>query len=211
MGREPAQARDVLFSRTQQRLLSALFADGDAAFSYAELLRRTGGGSGAIHRELLQFLACDLILERRFGGGRVFVSNRGHPLFDELHSIARKLFGAPAVIREALAPYALAIQRAYIFGSVAKGVARSDSDVDVLVVGNCDYASVLGAMQEAEAKLGRAVSVRFYEPREFARLAASDAFIKAVQAGRKIWIYGQSSARMKFATEARLRSRRRRK
>ncbi|MBI3375729.1 MAG: nucleotidyltransferase domain-containing protein [Betaproteobacteria bacterium] len=189
MGRSQLQVQDVLFSRTQQRLLAAFFSDGDAAFSYAELLRCAGGGSGAIHRELLQFLACGLILEQSLGGRRVFISNARHPLHEELRSMSRKLFGAPAVIRDVLAPYAPGIKRAYIFGSVAKGIARPDSDVDVLVVGSCDYARVLGAMQDAEAKLGRPVSVRFYEPKEYARLTTFDSFIKAVEAGPKIWIH----------------------
>ena len=213
MGRSHSQLQvsDVLFSRTQQRLLAAFFSDRDAAFSYAELLRRAGGGSGAIHRELLQFLSCGLILEQNLGGRRVFISSATHPLHEELRSIARKLFGAPAVIRDALAPYVSGIERAYIFGSVAKGIARPDSDVDVLVVGNCDYARALGAMQEAEAKLGRPVSLRFYEPKEYAKLTASDAFIKAVEAGPKIWIHGADGGETKVVTTPRREPSRRRK
>jgi hypothetical protein len=86
------QAIDVLYSKTTQRLLLALFRDNPAdGLSYAEILRRTEGGSGAIHRELRQFLTSGLLLERGSPSRRLFTANTSHPLYPELHSIAKKL------------------------------------------------------------------------------------------------------------------------
>ncbi|MGQ0653758.1 MAG: hypothetical protein ACT4P4_16085 [Betaproteobacteria bacterium] len=86
------EARDVLFSRTQQRLIAVLFGD-DAAqgLTYAEILRRTGGGAGAIHRELKQFEAARLVVQAP-AGRRVFKPNTAHPVHAELRALARKLF-----------------------------------------------------------------------------------------------------------------------
>lgn len=82
------QARDVLFSKTQQRLIAALFADElPQGHTYAEILRKTAGGAGAIHRELKQFQAASLVLQ----DGRSFAPNARHPIYPELRAIARKL------------------------------------------------------------------------------------------------------------------------
>jgi hypothetical protein len=82
------EARDVLFSKTQQRLIAALFADDlPRGHTYAEILRKTSGGAGAIHRELRQFQAANLVLQ----DGRTFAPNASHPIYPELRGIARKL------------------------------------------------------------------------------------------------------------------------
>jgi hypothetical protein len=87
---------DVLFSKTQQRLLAALFSEtAPEGLSYAELLRRTAGGAGAIHRELQQFVAAGLVVEKRIAGRRLFRANPGHAVYGELSSLAKKLLETP--------------------------------------------------------------------------------------------------------------------
>jgi hypothetical protein len=87
---------DVLFSKTQQRLLAVLFVDSaSSGFSYAELLRRTRGGAGAIHRELRQFVDAGLLTLRDAGGHRLYAANTADPLYPELRSLAQKLVNSP--------------------------------------------------------------------------------------------------------------------
>ncbi len=96
------QARDVLFSKTQQRVLFALFASDTAEpISYAELLRRAGGGSGAIHRELMQFVAAGLVLQKASGGRRVYCREADHPACAEIRALARKLAPRPGSVKSA--------------------------------------------------------------------------------------------------------------
>ena len=188
--RETLSARDVLFSKTQQRLLGALFSGAAPdGLSYAELLRRTAGGAGAIHRELRQFASAGLLNEKRIGGHRLFVPNAEHPVYEDLCSVARKLLGAPAVLRDALMPFETEIEQAYIFGSMAKRTESAESDIDVLVVGTCAYGALLGALQPLEATLGRHISIRFYEPDEYRKLVRDDHFVRSVHAGPKLWIF----------------------
>lgn len=90
------EARNVLFSATQQRVLRAMFADEiPDGLAYAEILRRTGGGSGAIHRELSQFVAAGLVRDKGGPRRRVFAPNKGHPVYPELRAIAKKLLANP--------------------------------------------------------------------------------------------------------------------
>jgi hypothetical protein len=83
---------DALFSRTTQRLISVLFVeDARAGLSFAEVLRRTQGGSGAIHRELKKFLEAGFLVAKESGARRAFAANRSHPLYPEIRGIAEKL------------------------------------------------------------------------------------------------------------------------
>ena len=92
-------AKDVLFSKTTRRLLFALFSEGSReALSYAEILRRTQGGAGAIHRELTKFVAAGLIAREGGSARRLYAANKSHPLYGELLAIARKL-GNPSTDR----------------------------------------------------------------------------------------------------------------
>lgn len=82
-------AKDVLFSNTTQRVLAVLFASPpEEGLGFAEILRRTGGGSGAIHRELKRFRDAGLALHK---GDRLYAPNREHPLYPELQAMAEKL------------------------------------------------------------------------------------------------------------------------
>lgn len=187
-----SQAANVLFSTNQQRMLRALFSDiaPPEGFAYSGLLRLTNAGAGGLHRELKQFQAAGLVREQRIGGHRHYVANPDHPLHEELRSIARKLLGIPSLVSEALAPLKADIESAFIYGSIARQAETAESDVDVIVVGVCDYAKLLGALQPLEVQLGRHVSVRLYAPGEFRRLVRSDSFLKKVNEGPKIALMG---------------------
>ncbi len=199
--RQVLSARDVLFSKTQQRLLGALFSGAaPQGLSYAELLRRTAGGAGAIHRELRQFISAGLLKEKRIGGPRLFVPNPDHPVYEDLCSVARKLLGAPAAVRDALLPLEAEIEQAYVFGSMATNSEGADSDVDVLVVGTCDYGELLAVLQPLEKTLGRHISVRLYEPDEYRRLVREDHFVRAVDAGSKLWVFEPKAQSRKTRT-----------
>ena len=181
-------AAEVLFSKTQQRVLRALFAlpTSSAGVSYSELLRLTSAGAGGIHRELQQFVRAGLVRERPVGGRRIYFPNEAHPIYEELRAIARKLLGIPALVKKALEPFSMQIERAFIYGSVARNAEDAESDIDAMVIGNPPVEKVLGALQEIEPALGRHVSARFYDPVEFHKLGASNAFLQRVQAGATI-------------------------
>jgi hypothetical protein len=92
---------DALFSRTTQRLLAALFsAPGQEGLTYSEILRRTSGGSGAIHREIARFVRAGLVVREAGPAGRTFAPNRAHPWYGSLHALAKQLGVAPPAALE---------------------------------------------------------------------------------------------------------------
>ena len=143
----PAALRplDVLLTKTQQRVLALLFAREEER-SLGELVRRSGGGSGAIQRELGRMSAAGLLSERRVGNQRRFRAARASPFYAELKALATKpqepsrraarrpsaalLAGRELVLRT-LARFELSRPR--VFGSVARGEDTEASDLDLLV------------------------------------------------------------------------------
>ena len=154
--------------------------------SYSELLRMTSAGAGGIHRELQQFVRAGLVRARPVGGRRFYFPNEAHTIYEELRDIARKLLGIPALVKEALEPFSTQIERAFIYGSVARNAEDAESDIDVMVIGTPPMEKVLGALQELEPALRRHISARFYEPVEFHKLGASNAFLRRVREGATI-------------------------
>ena len=103
----------------------------------------------------------------------------------------RKTAGLADVVRSALAPLAGSIELAFIYGSQASGQATSESDVDLLVVGDADELIVHRTVARVEKELGRSVNYTLLSPQEFGkRRKEKRGFLARVLAGRKIAIVG---------------------
>jgi DNA-binding transcriptional ArsR family regulator len=135
---------EVLFSRTQRRLLAALFGGPRPRhLSYSELLRLSGGGAGAIHRELMQFLGAGLVVENRSGGRRVFASNPAHPAHRHLRALTDKLLGERRLDRRT----ARRLARKYVWWKAAGDAARDQERLvaQVMSIGTYDDIQLVAA------------------------------------------------------------------
>ena len=111
-------------------------------------------------------------------------------MFEELASIARKTAGVADMLRAALAGVP-GIALAFVFGSVARGSAHAGSDIDLWVVGRCDYGQLLGACAQAADQLGRPVNPVLYAPDELAAKVREDnAFVAGVRERPRIGLIG---------------------
>ncbi|TVQ33962.1 MAG: nucleotidyltransferase domain-containing protein [Wenzhouxiangella sp.] len=167
----------ILFGKTRQAVLGALYQCGEPGIYIRELQRQSGISSGALHHELRQLMKADLV-SRRVDGNRVLYSiNREHPVAEPLREIVLKTCGLPAQIRLALAPIENRLKFAAIFGSIAAGSAHAASDIDLILVGDVSHAEVIDLIQPLEAELGREIGFRLYEPASFRARAETDAFL----------------------------------
>lgn len=98
-----------------------------------------GAGQGAVQRELAQLTAAGLLTRFQRGNQVFYQANPETPIFSELKSVIVKTAGVADVLREGLAELANKITVAFIHGSVARGQAKGDSDVDVVVVGGSGF------------------------------------------------------------------------
>lgn len=186
-----ASLAGALFSKTQQRVLGALFGRPNQSFFANEIVRLAGGGFGAVHRELAALEAAGLVTATRIGNQKHYQANREAPIFEELRGIVAKTVGVADVLREALAPLEPRIRAAFVYGSVAKGTDTAKSDIDLMVLADkVEYADIFKLVSEAERRLGRKVNPSVLAPGDLAKRRAEDSFHSRVLNQAKIFVIG---------------------
>jgi len=137
-------------------------ARGVRARAVREISRLTGTHAGTLARELGKLSEAGILNKRRVGNQLQYSANRGSPVFEELASLLRKTSGLVDVLADALLPFAEHIVFAFVFGSVAGGREHAGSDVDLLLVGDVDFAQAVTALHPAETTLRREINAKVY-------------------------------------------------
>jgi len=191
-----------LFGQTRGALLSLLYGKTDQAFYLRQLARMTGAGHGAVQRELKQLTEMGLILRSTQGNQVLYRANRRSPIFPEVKSLMTKTVGLHDTIRSALTRISGKIQIAFVFGSFARGEERSDSDVDLMIVGKVSFGEAVAALAPAQKALGREINPSLFSAGEFrAKLAADNHFLNSVMRGKKLFVIGTPDELTKLAAK----------
>ena len=131
-----------------------------------------------------------LVTVTSVGAQKHYQANASSPIFDELRSIIRKTVGLSDPIRIALRPLAKKVDVAFIYGSVARGEERADSDVDLLVVSDeLTLEDLIKRLLPVERSLGRTINPNLYTTAEYAK-RDRNTFLKKVTAAKKIMLIG---------------------
>lgn len=102
-----------------------------------------------------------------------------------------KTAGMADVLREALAPLSLSIKASAIFGSIARGREKKESDVDLLVIGDVKFSDVVEKLGPAQTLLNREINPFVLSVQEFQkRVKENDHFFSSVLESQLIPIYG---------------------
>jgi predicted nucleotidyltransferase len=183
---------DALFTKTQQRVLGALFGHPERSFYASELIRDAGTGSGAAQRELARLEESGLLVARRIGHQKHYQANAASPLYSELLNIVLKTVGLAEPLRDALKPLSSAIRAAFVYGSVAKSIDQSASDIDLMIISDSlTYGEVFGGLERVTRALGRKINPTVYTAAEFSKRARTEnAFVTRVLEQPKLWVIG---------------------
>jgi predicted nucleotidyltransferase len=172
-------------------VLGWLLGHPDEAFYLRQIVRHAGVGQGAVQRELDSLTRAGLIMRSARGRQVYFQANRESPLFSDLQGVFLKTAGMADVLRDALAPVSDHVRVAFVFGSAARSELRAGSDIDLLVVGDVSFESVVHALAEAQVRLGRDVNPTVYPPREFvAKVRSGHHFLTTILAAPHVFVVG---------------------
>ena len=124
--------------------------------------------------------------------GRGWGQRPASPPAEELVGLIRKTVGLAGPLREALEPFVEDIRAAFVFGSVAEGRDRADSDIDLMVVAeSLDYPALYEALQSAEQTLGRSVNPNLVSSSQWRRRQhRKDSFIARMAARPRLFLVG---------------------
>ena len=144
-----------------------------------------------LQRELHSLRDAGLLTAKSVGNQIIYRLNPDCPIYDEVRAIVRKTLGLAGTLRDTLEPLSARIELAYVYGSLAQGQERPDSDVDLMIVGDVSLREISPLLTEAHRAIGREISLTLYRSAEYAEaLEDADSFVRKVHDGPKILLMG---------------------
>jgi predicted nucleotidyltransferase len=185
--------RQLLGSATRARLLASLLLPGAAPAHIRELERRCGMPYFAVHRELKLLESLGLVAAEKIGNSKRYHVSPDSPLLPGLRDLVRRAVGVIPLLATTLDREDIEV--AFVYGSVASGEDRPDSDVDVMVIGGADLFALSDALAEVTKQTGREITPVTYQTQEFQRgLHAGNSFLCSVVRKPKLFLKGDEDA-----------------
>ena len=177
-------------STARARLLVHFTVHPDRREHGRALERHIGLGKRSLQVELQRLEAMNLVRREEEGSRVVFTRNSANPQWRAIDSLVGAY--APAeVLRDVLRDVP-GVEAAFIFGSIARGDARPESDIDLLIYGDdIRDTEIGGALLDSALILDRPVDAKLYDRERFLSDAEPGAsFLPRALAGPKMWLIG---------------------
>lgn len=180
-------------SEARARLLAHFVARPESRLHVRALERDTDIGKRSLQKELARLVEMGLV-RREHEGRRVVYARSGYtPEWRAIEKLVAT-YGIPLLLRAGLAGVP-GVEAAFIFGSLARGDARPDSDIDLLVYGDDIPDEELGgAFLDLGVVLDRRLDVKDYDRARFEH--DNDyrvSFLPSALAGPRIWLIGDEA------------------
>jgi len=184
-----------LINKNQLQLLSIFLINPDKPFYMQEIGRIIGKKPGAFQHTLNSLQEEGLLTSEYRANARFFQANTQHPLYPELKKIISKTVGAEGILHD-LVKKVKEVKLAFIYGSFAKGTERSNSDIDLLIVGKPQVeAKLLKEIPQLEKKLQREINYKLYSEKEYRKKKkGGESFLEEVLSDKKIILKGNPDA-----------------
>ena len=196
MGSKPKKAGlgDVLFGRNRGKVLGLLFGNAERSYYLRQIAAAIGTKPGTIAPELSLLTDLGLLISNRVGNQVFYRANQESPIFPELKTLIAKTVGLFQLLRSVLQPLSGQIQLAFVYGSFAKQEETSQSDVDLMVVGDVGLEDILGRVQKIEKQIQRPINPAVFSAKEFrAKLISGSHFLSSVVRSPKVFIVGDEN------------------
>jgi predicted nucleotidyltransferase len=179
-----------LRSELRRKLLTYFYTNRAARVYVRQLASALGVDSTNLSRELARLEREGLLRSEIEGRQRYYSINSQYPYLKAVFSLLQGTIGTVPTLAAALHRVE-GIEKAYLYGSFAKDEADAASDIDLLIVGQPDAASLAAEVARLEKMLHREVSYTTLKPQELKRkLAAHDPFLTDVWQGKRIELIG---------------------
>ena len=191
---------DALLPKTRQGILAATLVQPEKAWYASELAQRLGVPSSSLQRELQDLTEAGILKTHKQGRMVYYQANRESPVFPDLRGLMLKTAGLVDVLAQALKPVASKVTTAFVYGSIAAGSEDSNSDIDLMVVGDVSPQDLALPLRRARESLGREINPTVYSPAEFERKrAAKDHFLTQVLDKPRLLVLGNKDELGKVA------------
>ena len=178
-------------SDTLVALLARYAIEPDRSFYQRELARLTGSNLYLVQRELSRLEGLGLLRRTPRGKQVEYTVVPQHPAWPALRDLMRRTVALSTLLSEALQPLDSRVKLAWVFGSLARGDERPDSDIDLMIIGNSNLKEISQLTPSAAQELGRELNAVLYSPAELRKRAANgDHFVAEMLDSPRIWVKG---------------------
>lgn len=153
-------------SISRRSILSLFFENEDKDFYLREISKITGVPPSNIKRELKKLEDDRLFLTHKTGNLLFYRLNKKHPLFKELKKILSQEIGIEFDLKKILKLFKT-IEIAFIYGSYASKKNRSDSDIDLMIIGSPNKEKLENQISELEKKYQKEINYQIISPEAF--------------------------------------------
>jgi predicted nucleotidyltransferase len=166
-------------SKIRKKIILLFVYNQRKEFYLSEIARQAKTSAGTAQRELNKLLAQDFITFRKRGNLNIYRLNENYGLLDEIKSIVRKTFGIEIELGKELNKLK-GVQFAFLFGSYAKDGLKSDSDIDLFIIGTPEEDDVFNAVRKVEDSAGREINYHLADEAEFAEKSERNSFYREI-------------------------------
>jgi len=196
MGKTNNILKTLFSSEVRINILSHFFMHPDEGYYIRQLEKILKKPVSNIQKELIKLEKIDLLSSSVEGNQKRYILKNEFPLYDELRNIFIKTTGLSDLIRDSL-HLIKKIEFAFIYGSFATGDETSQSDVDLMIVGNVSGIIINKSIKEVEKQINRMINYSIYSKGEIEkRISADDNFIKTILEAPIILIIGNKDDKL---------------
>jgi predicted nucleotidyltransferase len=180
----------LLGSEARARLIVHFVVHPDSRLGARALARHLGvSGKRSLQIEVDRLIELGL-LERHRSGREMLIVRREHPQWKALSLLVAE-YAPTLILRDALVDVP-GLKAAFIFGSTARGDARPDSDIDLLLYGDEMPDREIGkALLNVAVVLDRRLDPKRYDADSFSEDARLGwGFLPSALRGPKLWLVG---------------------
>ena len=166
-------------SKIRQKIILLFLYNQNKEFYLSEIAKMVGTTPGTTQRELNRLLDQDFISFKKKANLSIFSLNKRYSLLKEIEAIVKKTIGLEVQLKNELSRFD-DLEFAFIYGSYTKGKLKSDSDIDLFLIGNTEEDEIVEALQKIEEIIGREINYHFTSRREFIERVKKRSFYKEI-------------------------------
>jgi predicted nucleotidyltransferase len=166
-------------SQIRKNILLLLFSNQNESFYINQIARLIKTSSGNVQRELRNLEKAGILLKEKKGNLSYFRVNVDSSLFSDIKGVIDKTIGIKYILETTFSKEK-SIDFAFIFGSYAKGEFKSDSDIDLYIIGSINEEDLHRLVRGAEEKIYREINYHLSDGKEFKEKAKKSFFHKQI-------------------------------
>lgn len=182
---------DIIISRVRVKILTLFLSHPNTIFHVRDIVRKVSEEINAVRRELAHMEGAGMVSKEHRANRLFYMFRKDYPLYNELLDLIGKTSGLGADILKNKAKLGK-VKFIMISGRYLRGIQKkSQTEVDVLVVGNVVLPELSQLIKAEEARREREINYTVMTEEEFTfRKSRRDPFVLGVIGGSRIMVVG---------------------